>query len=180
MRQKITQSLEIPQGITCTYQEGILTVKKGASQIQRKIVLPQLTVKIQGNEIVIECLKGNKVDRTEIMSLIAHIKNMFRGVDKVYSYRMESANVHFPMTYKVEGSKFAVTNFLGEKTVRYATIIPNVKVEVKGTVITITSPDREAAGQTAANIEQATKVRGRDRRIFQDGIYITEKPGRDI
>ena len=35
--------------------------------------------------------------------------------------------------------------------------------------------DRDGVAQTAANIEQATIVRNRDRRIFQDGIYLIEK-----
>jgi large subunit ribosomal protein L6 len=35
--------------------------------------------------------------------------------------------------------------------------------------------DKEAVGQTAANIEQATKVRRKDPRKFLDGIYIYEK-----
>ncbi len=61
-----------------------------------------------------------------------------------------------------------------------ARIMPNSKVEIKGTDITVTSNDIEMAGQTAANLEKATKVKGRDRRIFQDGIFITEKNGRKI
>jgi len=32
----------------------------------------------------------------------------------------------------------------------------------------------------AARIEQASKVRGKDRRVFQDGIYIVEKAGEPI
>jgi large subunit ribosomal protein L6 len=80
------------------------------------------------------------------------------------------------MTLKVEGSKLAINNFLGEKKPRFAEILPNVNVDIKGQNITVSSPDKEAAGQTAANFEKATKVKNRDRRIFQDGIYIVEKP----
>ena len=81
------------------------------------------------------------------------------------------------MTLKIEGNKLAVNNFLGEKIPRYAYILPNVEVQIKGSLITILSTDKEAAGQTAANFEKATKVTNRDRRIFQDGIYIHDKPG---
>ena len=33
----------------------------------------------------------------------------------------------------------------------------------------------EDVGQTAANLEQATVVKGRDIRVFQDGIYVVSK-----
>ena len=52
----------------------------------------------------------------------------------------------------------------------------NTKVEVKAADITVSGPDIEAVGQTAANMEQATKIRKHDRKVFQDGIYITKKP----
>ncbi len=79
------------------------------------------------------------------------------------------------MTLKIDGSRLLINNFLGEKTARIAKILPEVVIEIKGQKITITSANKDAAGQTAANVEKATKIRNRDRRVFQDGIYITEK-----
>ena len=49
-----------------------------------------------------------------------------------------------------------------------------VKVENKSDVF-VSGVDREKVGQTAAIIEKACRIRGRDRRIFQDGIYIVSK-----
>ena len=48
-------------------------------------------------------------------------------------------------------------------------------MEVKGDTVIVTGIDKELVGQTMANIEQATKVRGFDIRVFQDGIYLVEK-----
>lgn len=113
-------------------------------------------------------------------SVAAHIKNLFTGLHEKFAYTLEACNVHFPMTLKVEGTRIAITNFLGEKTPRYATIMPGSQAEIKGQKITVTSHDITLAGQTAANIEKATRVRNRDRRVFQDGIYIVARPGRRI
>jgi large subunit ribosomal protein L6 len=41
--------------------------------------------------------------------------------------------------------------------------------------VTVSGSDREKVGQTAANIEMACKIKKRDRRVFQDGIYIVSK-----
>jgi large subunit ribosomal protein L6 len=53
--------------------------------------------------------------------------------------------------------------------------LPGTKVNIGKDEVTITGIDKEHVGQTMANIEQATRVRGFDIRIFQDGIYLVDK-----
>ena len=84
------------------------------------------------------------------------------------------------MNVKIQGDKFVIDNFLGEKYPRKAKILKNVTVEVKGQDVTLKGIDKELVSQTAANIEQITKITKRDLRVFQDGIYITEKDGKPI
>ena len=123
-----------------------------------------------------------------IGTIWAHLKNMIKGVGEDFVYELEICNVHFPMSVKadiggseeVAGGRIIIKSFLGETTIREARIMDGVKVDIKGSKITISSSDIEAAGQTAGNLEKATRLTGRDRRIFQDGIFITSKPGRVI
>jgi len=100
---------------------------------------------------------------------------MIFGVVNGYEYRMKTVFAHFPIKTTVKGPVFMIENFLGERSARKADILPGVKVDVKGDQVTVTGIDVEKVSQTAANIETATKVRNRDIRVFQDGIYITQK-----
>src|SRR2546426_878679 len=52
---------------------------------------------------------------------------------------------------------------------------PRVRGGVEGDQVVLEGPDLEAVSQTAANIERATKIKGFDPRVFQDGIYIVAK-----
>ncbi|MEM3690235.1 MAG: 50S ribosomal protein L6, partial [Candidatus Micrarchaeia archaeon] len=63
---------------------------------------------------------------------------------------------------------------IGEKKPRVASIVGDTKVEVKGSEIFVSGVDKEAVGQTCANICSATCIRNKDSRVFQDGIYLVE------
>jgi large subunit ribosomal protein L6 len=79
------------------------------------------------------------------------------------------------MNVKVEKDKFVVKNFFGERKERILTIKPNVSLKVENDIVTVTSPDKNLAGEQASEIEALTKVTSRDRRVFQDGIWIIKK-----
>ena len=80
------------------------------------------------------------------------------------------------MTLEVKGTEFIVNNYFGEKVPRRADILSGVEVKVSNKVeVVVTGIDKENVGQTAANIERCTVVKNRDRRVFQDGIYLLGK-----
>jgi large subunit ribosomal protein L6 len=81
------------------------------------------------------------------------------------------------MTSKLEGNSFELKNFLGGKKIRKAEIPQGVDVKINGDIIELSSRDIELVGMTATRMEQLTRVTKRDRRVFQDGIFITEKAG---
>ena len=110
----------------------------------------------------------------------AHIKNMIKGVSEGFVYTLKICSSHFPMSVSVSGNKLEVKNYLGEKVPRVLNLVENVKVTINGEEVVVESSDKELAGQTAANIELLTRRSGFDRRVFQDGIYITEKAGKIV
>ena len=73
------------------------------------------------------------------------------------------------------GKDLIIKNFLGESAPRKLRIHAGVTVKVNGDIVRIESVDKELAGMTASDIELVTRIRNRDRRVFQDGIFIVRK-----
>ena len=104
------------------------------------------------------------------------MNNMIKGVTEGFTYTLKALYSHFPMTLAVKGNELVVNNYFGERVPRSAKILNGVEVKVQNkTEVIVSGIDKEAVGQTAANIERSTTVKKRDRRVFQDGIYLIEK-----
>jgi large subunit ribosomal protein L6 len=177
-----TQQFPVPAGVQATVHDSILTVKGAKGEVVRNFKDPRISISLKDNTILFTATQKKVTRREEkqTFTFLAHVKNMLQGVQHPYVYKLKICSGHFPMNVSISGKQFAVKNFLGEKVPRTITIKENVKVEIQGDQITVTSCDIERAGQTAAHIEQLTRITNRDLRIFQDGLYITEKCGEPI
>jgi large subunit ribosomal protein L6 len=180
MKTEIIKDIEFPEGISAKLDNNLLTLSKGKANLSKDIFLPRVKPSLSANKLTFVSKKGNKNQLKQIMSLLAHIRNMILGMNNKFVYKMQECHVHFPMTLKVEKNRLVINNFLGERTPRYAEILPNVDVEIKGANITIRSHDKDAAGHTVSNFEKATKIKERDRRVFQDGLFLTEKTTEEV
>ena len=115
-----------------------------------------------------------------VQTFTAHIKNLVKGVTEGHMYKLKICSGHFPMNVSVTGNEFIVKNFIGEKVPRKVELVKGTTVKVEGSDVIIEGIDREKTGMMAARIEQMTRRPGFDTRIFQDGIYIVEKDGKEI
>lgn len=176
MKTKLSKSINIPEGISCVFENDEIRCRSSSAETSRKFKIPQIEITVSPETVTLSCEKGNKIQYKKIMTSISHLKNMFKGVDKKFEYHLEVVYLHFPITLKIEGNKVLIGNFFGEKVPRVARIMPGSELNIEGQKIIVSSHELESAGQTAANLEKATRVRKKDRRIYQDGIYLTEKP----
>lgn len=166
---------KIPQGITAKKEGHMISIAGKLGEVKTNLSNPIVKFDVKGNEIVLKSDVESRKSKRLIETYTAQLKKMTHGVEKGYTYKMKICFTHFPITAKTDGNNFLIENFLGERTPRKARIFPGVKVVVAKQDITLTGPDSYAVSQSAANIEQAARITGRDRRVFQDGIYITSK-----
>jgi len=175
MAKETKNVISIPEGVTVTFQNDILSVSGPKGKNERYLWYPGIIIEVKGSEIIVDSTSTKKSHKAMIGTFSSHINNMMKGVTQGFEYRMKVVYSHFPMQLKVEGKKLLIGNFLGEKKARSANILGETKVKAGADQVTITGINKEDVGQTAANIEQATKIKRFDPRVFQDGIYIVEK-----
>ncbi len=173
---EIKEQIKIPDGVQVAVEGKTVHVKGQRGAISKLLSQPKINLVVNGNIIQISCSQSpRRKEKALIGTYKAHIRNMIKGVTEGYECSMKTVFSHFPIKNSVEGNKLVIQNFLGERAPRRAEILENVTIEVKGENIILTGIDKEKVGQTAANIERATKVKNRDIRVFQDGIYIVKR-----
>ena len=180
MRKNIIEKIEIPEGVEISVNGSLISVKSGDKENQKRMNLTNIDVKIEGNEVILDAKKASKRELKMIGTIKSHITNMMRGMKEEFEYKLAIEFVHFPMTVEMNNGEIVIKNFLGEKKPRVMKVIENVNIEIGKKEIIVKSYDKEVAGQMAANLEKLTKVKGKDIRKFQDGIYITSKAGKAI
>lgn len=177
MKQNIEETTAIPDGVTVTITDKMMTVKGPKGEVQRPRPLAKVDIKADGKTLTLASKNATKKEKAQLYSTFAHLKNMMKGVKEPYKYVLKICSGHFPINVSVTGGNFVVKNFLGEKYPRTMPIKQGATITIQGDKITVESPNIEQAGQTASEIELLTRISNRDTRIFQDGIYMIEKPG---
>ena len=173
----LKETVKIPEGIEVTIDPLFLKVSGPNGTMERKYFYPNLKLNKEDSTLVLEYSNASKKEKTVLKTLKAHILNMLVGAKRDFVYSLKICSGHFPMTVTKDGNKIIIKNFLGEKVPRSAKILENVKAEINKDIIVLSGSDIEAVGQSAANLEKSTRITNRDRRRFQDGIYITNKAG---
>ena len=175
---EIKTLIKIPEGLTATKENDIITIKGEKGELSRTFSHPRIKINIKEDTIEVSGKNVIRKEKALIGTFVAHIKNMVKGLDKGFEYKMKTVFSHFPIKTSVEGNEFIIQNFLGERSARRAEILEGVNIEIKGEDITVQGIDKEKVGQTVANIERATAVKRRDTRVFQDGVYRISRGGK--
>jgi len=170
---------EMPQGVSAhVTEESVLTVKGPKGEVSKLLRYPKINIKVEGQKIIVGTDKLTQNEKKIIFTYLAHIRNLIKGVTEGFEYRLVVVYAKFPISVELKGQVFTVKNLLGEKVPRTCIFSKDVKVEIKAKEIFVSGIDKEKTGQVAASIEQLTRITHLDRRVIQDGIFITNKPHR--
>ena len=174
---RIEHTVTIPEGVTANISEdGVVTITGPKGTLTRTFESDVVQLFQDGAGLIVRVDLPRRKQRALAGTWNAHLNNMVKGVTDGFTYNLKAFYSHFPMTLAVNGNTFQVNNYFGERVPRTAHILKDVNVKVSNKVeVTVSGIDKEVVGQTAANIERCTTVKNRDRRVFQDGIYLLNK-----
>ena len=173
--QDLDSEVELPDEVSANYKDGKVTVTGPLGKVSQDFSKIPVDLAIRGKSVKLLTHGARRKNRSVINTAKSLINNAVHGVTKGYEYKLKVIYAHFPVTVKVQGKKILVENFYGERSPRVADIIGDTKAEVQGEDVVLNGVSIQDVGQTAANLEQATKVKRKDQRVFLDGVYVYER-----
>ena len=172
---EISKIIQVPDGVEVTIEGRKVTVKGAKGTLTRDFSYVPISIEGNGKTVRVWAEWPRKKEASLVGTIYSHIQNMITGVEKGFSYKLKIVFSHFPISVKVQGKTVMIENFTGERRARRVKIIGDVKVKVQSEDVVVEGINLEDVSQTAANIEQATKVKKKDPRVFLDGIYVYER-----
>jgi large subunit ribosomal protein L6 len=173
----IEKIVPIPENVKVKIEGRVVSVFGPKGTLTKDFSHMPVSIMIKENSFLVASYWPRKKEIGMVGTAASHLKNMIVGVTKGFIYKLKIVYAHFPITIKVleKERKILIENFTGERTPRIAKILGDVKVKVEGDNIIVEGINLEDVSQTAANIEEATKIKEKDPRVFLDGIYVYEK-----
>jgi large subunit ribosomal protein L6 len=167
--------VEFREGVDGTLDGRIVTIKGEKGELVRDFSHAPINIQLEGKTVTVQASWPRKKEAALVGTVRSHIQNMIKGVTAGFTYKLKIVFSHFPITVKIQGKTLTIQNFTGERSPRKAKIMGDTKVTVKGDDIIVQGINLEDVSQTAANIQNATKIKNKDPRVFLDGIYVYEK-----
>ncbi len=165
----------IPDGTNVSFENGVIRVTGPRGELSRNLDCPGLRVKVDKGRISFESESDRRRAKALAGTWASHARNMIDGVNHGFEARLKIVYSHFPMKFSVEGKKVVLGNFLGGRKNREIEIKGDVEIRNEKDDVIVTGINKEEVGQAASLIESMARVRGFDRRVFQDGIHLTHK-----
>lgn len=172
---EISKIVQVPDGVEINLTGKKITVKGEKGTLTRDFSSATISIEAEGKDIRVWAEWPRKKEAALVGTIYSHIQNMISGVRKGFTYKLKIVFSHFPISVKTQENAVIIENFTGERRARKAKIIGDVKVKIDNEDVLVQGLNLEDVSQTAANIEQSTRVKKKDPRIFLDGIYVYER-----
>ncbi len=147
------QTIEIPQGVTVSMNDGMIVVQGPKGTLERSIH-PLVTLNVADNSVTVDVAnKENKTERSLWGTYASHVKNMVIGVTTGFSKQLEVNGVG----YKIAMQGTDIRLDVGYSHPVIFAIPQEIKASTEKNIITLESANKEILGAIAAEIRAVRK-----------------------
>ena len=172
-KEEIFAELDLPVNVKVRMEGNTFIVDGKLGTLRKDITKLPIAIDLKDKKLVIRPPGTRKKDLAVTNTAKSIIQSMIKGVESGFTYKLKVVYAHFPISVKTKGKEIHVENYFGERAPRVSHIVGDTtKVNVIGEDVIVQGPSLEEVSQTAANIEFSTKLKGKDQRVFLDGLYI--------
>ena len=173
--EKFSTEVEIPENVRVSFKSSMLTVEGPLGKTYKNFRKIPVDIEINDNMVLLKAQGTRNANYAIMNTARSIIRNLLEGVIDGYTIKMKVVFSHFPINVKIDGKRVLIENFQGERAPRVTKIWGETKVVPKGDDVIITGHVLTDVSQTAAEIENKSRVKNKDHRVFLDGIYKFEK-----
>ena len=142
----------IPAGVTITVDPDWITVKGPKGEL-RQFTLPEVSVKVEGDEVVFSRINDEKISKSRHGLMRSLVQNMVVGVTEGFEKKLEVNGVGF----RVSGGRQDLELHVGfSHPVKYRAP-EGVNIAVDKMNITVSGISKQQVGQVAAEIRALKK-----------------------
>lgn len=169
------RKLTIPEGVTVTVENNVVTVKGAKGELQREIS-DLVKVSVEENVVITETVDSSKKANMMVGTMNSHINNMIEGVSKGYEKGLEAVGVGYK--FNVAGTKITINAGYSHPVVMECPSGITVE-QVNNTEITLKGIDKQKVNEFAANIRKVRQPEPyKGKGIRYKGEYVRRKEGK--
>lgn len=146
------QIIAIPEKVTVTFTDGLLTVKGPKGDLQREFK-PSIIINVEGNTVTLKPVRENIETNALWGTYSSHVKNMIHGVNEAYTMKLILEGIGF----KSDVAGTTLNLALGFSHPVKVEIPKGLTVTSEKGVITITGVDKEMVSQFASKVRALKK-----------------------
>lgn len=168
------QPIQIPSGVTITVDDAFVTVKGSKGELSQ-FTMPGITVKQEGDEVVVTRASDSKEHRSKHGLMRSLVANMIKGVTDGFEKTLIVEGVGFKSA--LAGSDIKMSLGFSHEVVYK--LPEGVQADVNQNVIKLNSINKQKVGQVAAEIRALKKPEPyKGKGIRYEGEYIIRKAGK--
>ena len=95
---QVSHAIPLPEGVSASLEGNNVTLSKDGESLTREFNHNRVSVRRDDGDLRVFCELPRRSEKAIAGTWAAHLRNMAKGLDEGFEYRLKAVFSHFPMT----------------------------------------------------------------------------------